>query len=173
MLFDASCVLASRCQVLSSVARTENSLSLLNKKIKKHGVTHHMLSVDWHDEFQFAQSIDKHIDAVGCPSLILAWLHNHRLMHKIVAILSKYRVHCQLTQVHGSAAASPEKSRRYWLVQTPEHVIYKQVILGFRVEEGRSRWLTNQEISTGVVSAIDGPEEINIVGQVEPWSLRP
>jgi hypothetical protein len=36
-----------------------------------------------------------------------------------------------------------------------------------------SRWLTNQEISAGVIRAVDGDAPLSMVGVVEPWSARP
>jgi hypothetical protein len=49
----------------------------------------------------------------------------------------------------------------------------RQVILGFRVEGGRSRWLTDAEISEGVLQAVRTDADLAIVGQVEPWPARP
>jgi hypothetical protein len=50
---------------------------------------------------------------------------------------------------------------------------YSQVILGFVLDGNSSRWLTNDEISAGVIKAIEQPEEISIVGSIEPWERRP
>lgn len=49
----------------------------------------------------------------------------------------------------------------------------RQVVLGFKVEPGGSRWLTNAEISDGVLSAVTGDLAHSVVGQVAPWSARP
>ena len=48
-----------------------------------------------------------------------------------------------------------------------------QAILGFVVEGGRSRWLTDAEIAAGVLAAIDGDEDPSVVGTVRPWTMRP
>ena len=50
---------------------------------------------------------------------------------------------------------------------------YRRVILGFVVEGGKSRWLTHEEISGGVIEAVQKDAERYIVGTVEPWSMRP
>jgi hypothetical protein len=47
------------------------------------------------------------------------------------------------------------------------------VVLGFMVEAGASRWLTDAEISDGVRSAVTRDLAYSVVGQVEPWSARP
>lgn len=36
-----------------------------------------------------------------------------------------------------------------------------------------SRWLTNAEISSGVLAAVDRPARVTVLGTVEPWQLRP
>ena len=53
------------------------------------------------------------------------------------------------------------------------NIQYRQVILGFVIEGGRSRWLTHAEISGGVLDAVRNDRLFSIVGTVEPWSLRP
>jgi hypothetical protein len=47
------------------------------------------------------------------------------------------------------------------------------VVLGFRVEGARSRWLTDVEISGGVLAAVGADAALAIVGEVAPWSARP
>lgn len=41
------------------------------------------------------------------------------------------------------------------------------------MESNRSRWLTNKEISDGVIEAINNKNKIHTVGQIEPWDKRP
>lgn len=77
--------------------------------------------------------------------------------------------------MRGSAAANPaERAQRLpaWLDSCLQ-IHYRQVILGFAVEGGRSRWLTHDEISGGVVAAVRADEPYRVVGTVDPWSLRP
>jgi hypothetical protein len=49
----------------------------------------------------------------------------------------------------------------------------RQVVLGFRADAGVSRWLTDAEISDGVLAAIRADRAYSVVGQVAPWSARP
>jgi hypothetical protein len=46
-------------------------------------------------------------------------------------------------------------------------------VLGFVVDNSQSRWLTNDEISTGVGRAMNSEDPVTIVGTVTPWSARP
>ncbi|WP_277674545.1 hypothetical protein [Piscibacillus halophilus] len=58
-------------------------------------------------------------------------------------------------------------------LKTPKNCTYHQVQLGFILETGYSRWLTNQEISKGVIEAFKLKQPTYIVGQLEPWDQRP
>nr|QQZ48808.1 hypothetical protein JKL49_15675 [Phenylobacterium glaciei] len=49
----------------------------------------------------------------------------------------------------------------------------RQVVLGFKVEEAGSRWLTHDEISDGVLEAARADRLLTIIGQTEPWSAKP
>lgn len=51
--------------------------------------------------------------------------------------------------------------------------MYREVMLGFVPLGTGSRWLTNEEISDGVIDAVGTDGERSIVGVVEPWELRP
>lgn len=53
------------------------------------------------------------------------------------------------------------------------NIIYKKVILGFVIEDEASRWLTDTEISNGVIDAVINDKDIFTVGKVEPWKKRP
>ncbi|WP_343781482.1 hypothetical protein [Virgibacillus salarius] len=52
----------------------------------------------------------------------------------------------------------------------PANCQYRQIQLGFKVVSNYSRWLTNQEISQGVIEGIQKERNtmLHIVGQVEP-----
>jgi hypothetical protein len=47
------------------------------------------------------------------------------------------------------------------------------VVLGFVVENGKSRWLGGDEISSGVLAAIQSGEPLKVVGTLEPWGAKP
>lgn len=50
---------------------------------------------------------------------------------------------------------------------------YAQVILGFKIEAGVSRWLTHEEISAAAIAQMEKPQARAIAGQLEPWDKRP
>ncbi|GKV55832.1 hypothetical protein NCCP2222_17790 [Sporosarcina sp. NCCP-2222] len=67
-------------------------------------------------------------------------------------------------------------SRRYFqdeFVNLPFSCIREVVYLGFIQEETSSRWLTNEEISDGVIAQIESGGVGRIVGQLHPYGNRP
>lgn len=50
---------------------------------------------------------------------------------------------------------------------------YQEVILGFVREGTVSRWLDHEEITEGIVAAIDKGEPRTVIGMVTPWGDRP
>lgn len=74
----------------------------------------------------------------------------------------------QLYEVKGSHA-----SREGFQLESINKLKWNRVILGFRMEKGRSRWLTDKENSEGVMNAVKKGKELYITGDVEPWGQRP
>lgn len=129
---------------------------------------------DYYDEAGFVQALDAATARSGPITLAVSWIHtlkipaNRRLAE---------RVRGRLFQVLGSAAADPDHPWRLDLGRAvadglPDCAL-RQVVLGFKIEDGRSRWLTNDEISAGVLRAIQADLTYSIIGQSEPWSARP
>ena len=68
------------------------------------------------------------------------------------------------------AEVSIERLRRY---DGLPFVGYRTVVLGFVAEGGRSRWLSDKEISDGVIHAVTSDALSSVVGELEPWTARP
>ncbi|MFD0618939.1 short-chain dehydrogenase [Paenibacillus sp. GCM10027629] len=58
-------------------------------------------------------------------------------------------------------------------LNVPSTFHYYQIKLGFVIEHNQSRWLTHDEISNGVIRAIQEKNQLTVVGTLEPWSMRP
>lgn len=105
-------------------------------------------------------------------SLIVAWIHNvpEKPMDVLLDALSKQEPTFHLYHVLGSSSNLEDIKR---VVVTPNNCTYHQIQLGFKLDKGFSRWLTNREISDGVIEAIKHEKTTHIVGQLEPWNKRP
>lgn len=173
MLRRVSMKLASRGHTTSVVARTKADLDQMaaaNPLVVP-------VPVDYADGAALQTAVRETIDAHGPFALVVAWIHDSApdaplQIAELAAADAKW-----LRYVHVLSSTADDPS-----VQQPgrraafEHIDglrYEEVILGFVVEGDASRWLTDAEISAGVLGAIDRPAPRTIVGTTRPWSARP
>ncbi len=106
----------------------------------------------------------------GPLDLVVTWIHqpDALVLEAITLEIEAYRhMPWQLVQVIGSGTGGTP------LPQLGTWGRYQRVVLGFVVENARSRWLTHQEICQGVLDAILLGQPLSVVGVLEPSELRP
>lgn len=160
-------MLSGLCKAL---AEDGGRLSLLSRRGSAVGG----FDCDYHDEAAFAAALKAAVDRSGPIDLAVAWFHTLKI--PAPRRLAE-QVRGRMFQVLGSAVADPGHPRRLETARKvaeglPDCAV-RQVVLGFMVEDGRSRWLTNAEISAGVLAAIRADLTYSMIGQSEPWSARP
>lgn len=160
-------MLSGLCKAL---AEDGGRLSLLSRRGSAVGG----FDCDYHDEAAFAAALKAAVDRSGPIDLAVAWFHTLKI--PAPRRLAE-QVRGRMFQVLGSAVADPGHPRRLETARKvaeglPDCAV-RQVVLGFKVEDGRSRWLTNAEISAGVLAAIRADLTYSMIGQSEPWSARP
>ncbi len=130
---------------------------------------------DYNREDECLAGIRSHCRVHGAPDLCVAWIHSRSPeFRRALAALVKERGH--FVQVLGSATADPahpERLAAYRAVSDGLAVETTLVVLGYVVESSGSRWLTDEEISSGVAEAVRSGAGLHVVGTVEPWSARP
>lgn len=159
-------------ELVEALAADGGRLSLLSRRASAAGPDG--FDCDYHDEVTFRDALDRAVARSGPIELAIAWFHTLKIAApRLVA----ERVQGRMIQVLGSATADPAHPERLEFARQVGAGLpgcdLRQVVLGFRVEAGGSRWLTNPEISQGVLEAVRGDQALTIVGQVEPWSARP
>lgn len=166
MLRAASMILAHRSKILTSVARTRRSLNTLGRDLSVDGMEHLTLQLDWRAPEHFLEGIEHHIGQTGCPDLVVAWIHDDALTLRVATRLAEACPMRRFYHVIGSATENPLKIadsiRTSTAIDTPGN--YHQVVLGRHLEGGRGRWLTHQEISQGVLEAIERQDTRYVVG---------
>lgn len=169
MLLAASTALAARSRRLTSVARTLRSLARLDAAVRGAACAHHVLALDWNAADRFLQAIERHLEATEPPDLVLAWIHDDDLTIRLACRLAAAGRPPLFVHVVGSATSrliDVADAARERLVASGAAVAYRQVVLGARPSGGTMRWLTHEEISRGVVDAIDSEQERFVVGVV-------
>lgn len=137
-------------------------------KLMSHSERIHPLYVDYRQLVDFKQKLKQTFDW----DLIIAWFHHvpENPMETLLESIHEQETNCHLYHVLGSSSNLSEIKRTQ---EIPETCHYHQVQLGFKIEHNQSRWLTNNEISNGVIEAIKSGQSTYTVGQLEPWDQRP
>jgi hypothetical protein len=178
MLRGAALHLATRPGgAVSSLARTPARLRQQEEDARSAGGVLSGFAVDYRDSAALREAIQRAQETHGEVSAAICWIHSDAPEgHRIVAeVLSRQKLRARYFAVLSSAWADPTRPARALQL---EGVDLRRVILGFVIEPGvessrRSRWLTDEEISAGVLGALESDRLETIVGTVEPWSARP
>lgn len=129
---------------------------------------------DYYDTEAFTAALGAAVERSGPIDLAVAWFHSLKVA---TPRLLAEQVDGRLFQVLGSATADPAHPDRLARAASVAEGLptcrLRQVVLGFKLTQDGGRWLTNAEISQGVLEAIGADRALTIIGQVEPWSARP
>jgi hypothetical protein len=110
-------------------------------------------------------------EALGGPAdLLVAWVHREVRTGVLRAVAPLLASGAPVVEVHGSASANPVGGCPDPVL--PDHPT-QQVVLGYVRHAGRTRWLTHQEISAGVLDAVKRavagkPPHVHQVGEFRP-----
>ncbi|MBW8350877.1 short-chain dehydrogenase [Bacillus sp. IITD106] len=170
MLTDVSIFLSNEYHV-SIVARNEKRMDELIKRVDRPATITPAL-VNYRDEDSFRAQIQQLIKENGPFEIVVAWIHSGA-EHVLPIIAEENKLFerpWRLFHILGSSTNLQEVINQ---VKVPASCLYRQVQLGFIIEHNRSRWLTHQEISAGVIKAITQDQSVHIIGTVEPWDMRP
>ncbi len=165
MLRAASVELASRSRMMTSIARTTRSLQAVHSALPKSERTHHMLALDWSEPEDFLHAIQAHLARTESPDLVVAWIHDNELAIRVASLVATQAI-SRFFHVVGSASSAPSLNAATLRQRPPRSTVsYHQVILGYGASRG-TRWLTNEEISAGVLDAIVRAEPEYVVGTI-------
>ncbi|WP_033541176.1 short-chain dehydrogenase [Planococcus sp. CAU13] len=127
--------------------------------------------VDYTNTKELAEQLH-HIQQQNGPiQLVVAWIHSNGT--QVIPCLTESLPRLQswdLFQVNGSSSKLEDIKAN---TAVPPHVDYHQIQLGFKIEDGLSRWLTHEEISDGVIEAIRENKSKHVIGTITPWEKRP
>ncbi len=144
MLASATRALAERGHPVTSIARRSAALG--------GGVT--PIALDYRDTDELRAALVLAAESRGPIELAVCWIHTDA-PEAPAAIADALAPGARLVQVFGT--------RAWALDRVPVHVAYRQVLLGSR----DGRWLTHEEISAGVLAAVDADRPVSVVGERE------
>lgn len=174
MLSRVSLELARRGYTTSVIARSRGPLEQL---ARESGGRVHPIALNYQHTDQLIREIEEAAREHGPIELVVAWVHSVAPEAPLAVARTAAAGGHPVDYFHvlGSAAddpSQPDESRRTGF-EAVSGLAYHEIILGFIVERGTSRWLTDDEIATGVLAAIDSRARRWIVGTTRPWSARP
>jgi hypothetical protein len=123
------------------------------------------VAADWADPATVARAL-----AGRRPDVAVLWVHEPHRRGVLEVVESLLEEGGLLVHVWGSAGPHPPRRTPS---STRTDLVVRHVVLGFVPGPGGSRWLTDEEVSDGVVAALRRPEPVQVVGAVEPWDERP
>ncbi|XEC96614.1 short-chain dehydrogenase [Paenibacillus tarimensis] len=169
MLKKTSLWLADNSYIVSVIGRNIQKLSKLSD-MSKNIIP---ISVDYYNESLFRSEVNNSIARNGPYDLVIAWIHSNE-KQIIDIIYSEIRnisnKEWRLFHVLGSNSNLEDTLREIDYIESCE---YHQVQLGFIIENYKSRWLTHDEISNGVINCINTNSKKYLVGTLTPWNKRP
>jgi hypothetical protein len=138
------------------------------------------VAVDYFDERAFAEAVDHVVTGAGVPDLVLGWFHEDApalaLARQLSALAPEPSIRpIDFFHVLASATSDPAANRRTIEADfgALANLRYHSIVLGFVSSQGASRWLTNEEISSGVIEALESGLPRRTVGTTTPWAERP
>lgn len=146
--------LAESYDVVGVVGRDKAKLDKL-KELSTHIVP---ITTDYSDTTQYIAALNNFVKENGNPELVISWVHDHT--PKATLIAAKYCTG-DFYDVTGQAGAQADHISREHETKL-SHVRYHRVILAHK----GSRWLSNDEISEGVLAAIKDDSKQYIVGEL-------
>ncbi|MBB6454163.1 hypothetical protein HNQ94_002614 [Salirhabdus euzebyi] len=168
MLADVSLWLVKKGYVVTVVGRRKEKYHQLLKRIDKPKFLSSIF-VDYHQTEQLSEKLSMAVEKNGEFDVVVTWVHSSA-PDAIPTIMNvQHSKNYDFFHVKGSSDYFEEDNE----FQIPENCNYHEVYLGFKVVGDHTRWLTHQEISEGVKDSIHHKRKQTVVGQLEPWDMRP
>lgn len=174
MLAGCAVELARRGSVVGVVARGRERLDALSDAAADLPGRIEPIVADYLDLPSFRDAVWDFVAEnapVGCA---IAWIHGSSPdpALAVAEALLRHARDARYMDIIGSLRTHPElvsRGRRALFLPLE----YQAVLLGYAEDEDGPRWLTDEEISAGVLRALDGPALDHVVGRLDPWDGRP
>ena len=163
---------------VSVIARSRSGFVRLRREltpIEQHRM--HSYLADYNSVEELSRAIKLAIAKRGEISSVIAWIHSD--VTQADQIIYDLTFHSQPNfryfKIIGSSSYDPSLDRveQNMISEAPFANSIRGVVLGFMLEEGNSRWLTKEEISQGILQAIEQDIAEFTVGVTRPWRLKP
>lgn len=95
-------------------------------------------------------------------------LHDDQLGLRLFRVLAQVGYPMRYFQLIGSSTRNPQHIADGLLLELTDHAAsYHQILLGVHGSGSQARWLTHQEISTGVLAAVERAQVRFVLGDLD------
>lgn len=159
------------------VARRRSRLDTLAKSVEHSSGKIVGIALDYADTGMLVRSLRDEVAGHGRFTAAICWIYSHA-SEAVTAVADAIADEDNPTRyflIRGSASVNPEAkdSKVVEELRSLCGIAYHQITLGFKLTGQGSRWLTDEEICSGVMQALRSDAESYVVGTVAPWSKRP
>ncbi|MCK6205821.1 hypothetical protein KZX50_10265 [Bacillus infantis] len=128
------------------------------------------IQADYYSPVQFQEGLIQAVLDRGTFDLAAVWMRSDASdsFQWLLQYIAKDDKFTELYEIKGSHA-----SREPFKGLETSSLKWMRIILGFRFEGEKARWLTHEEISEGVLKAISLKASLFTAGVTEPWEKRP
>jgi hypothetical protein len=170
MLKTATLGLTKKDVIVSVIARSKTDLDQLRTEAESHGGHIHPIVLDYSDYELLQHEVCKATELYGPVSLAIIWIHDYAeaAVELIAELVTNNTTPCQFFHLRGSTdleklTKTSEKYHTEFAQNTG--ILYREVILGSMQDSHHGkRWLTHDEISQGVLKAINLQQKTYIIG---------
>jgi hypothetical protein len=175
MLKGAVLHLLAKFDTVSVIARNEDGFKKLREDSGNLSSSINELRLDYTHYIDLTNAAIKSVKDFGEIDLVISWIHSSAPLAPVLIakVINDTSGKCNFYEILGSSRIHPENDKAENKFKDFENITYHTVLLGFIIENNTSRWLTNKEISNGVLMAIESGESNYIVGTITPWNRRP
>lgn len=167
-------------QTVTVIARNQKRLKSLKFESEHFKGIINPITLDYKISGELSEKINNAIDKFGPVSTAVSWIHTSvapdtvRIIAESINKKNRRRL-CKFYWLLSSATADPSVEKKDTTKEFADlkNISFHTVLLGFKIENGHSRWLTDDEICRGVIDAIEEDQMSSVIGTVEPWDKRP
>ncbi|MHC2275456.1 NADPH:quinone reductase-like Zn-dependent oxidoreductase [Bradyrhizobium diazoefficiens] len=171
MLRSATLALAKRTKRITIISRDPHKFA---SEVNSLTGNVNDASIDYHDTLKLSNAVEHWQDVAGPIDLAVCWIHSSA-PNALAAIAASLRGPAEIFQVIGSATGNPLDRARQWAstISGFSQVRHRCAILGSVATPSGPRWLSNEEISQGVLKGVVGPGPVHLVGAIHPPNRCP
>lgn len=134
------------------------------------------LSCNYNAPEKFPKILDEHFKQNGKSDDVICWMRSGSVYSFLAMceLISSSYPNTRLWHLRGSSWYQDPKALPFHI---PEELLtklnYHKIYLGSIETESKQRWLTDEEICTGVEKAVDAKKEMFCVGNFPPFDSLP